>query len=121
MKENRKFIRFVISLKVNYITQKNPKIEKTGITRDVSAGGIQLLTDEKLETGSKIQFKIHIPEALNPAHLSGVVLWSREVPEGGKMSYAAGIEFADIEEDNKNTFLKFLCDLMYGKIGDKRE
>lgn len=119
MREKRKFIRFDIPLKVNYILLSEPKIEKTGMTKDVSAGGMKLLTEEKLETGKRIEFKIFIPEALNPAHLNGIVLWSKTVPAaaGKRLSYSAGIEFGSIEEDNKNTFLKFLCTLMYKKLG----
>lgn len=120
MREKRRFIRFEISLKVNYIVQKEPKTEKTGITKDVSAGGIQLLTEEQLSTGSRVDLKIFIPEALNPAHLNGIVMWSREVSAGKRLSYGAGIEFGEVEEDNKNTFLKFLCYLMYKKIGKQK-
>jgi len=121
MRENRRFIRFDIALKVTYCVQKEPKFEKTGITSDMSAGGIRLLTEEKLETGSRVGLKIIIPEALNPAHLSGIVLWSEEAGGVKKVSYTAGIEFGSIEEDNKNTFLKFLCDLMYEKTGKTKE
>lgn len=117
MREKRKFIRFEIALKVTYTIQKEPKMEKVGITKDVSAGGIKLLTEERLETGKKVDLKMFIPEALNPAHLNGVVLWSRDNEEGKKPSYCAGIEFGRIEEDNKSTFLRFLCNLMYKKLG----
>lgn len=114
MREKRRFIRFDTSLKVSYTLQKKPKIEKIGTTRDVSAGGMQLLTEERLEPGSRLELKFFIPEALNPAHLNGVVLWSIS-GESGDPPYSAGIEFGEIEEDNKNTFLKFLCLLMYKK------
>ena len=117
MREKRRFIRFEIALKVNYTVQKDPKTEKTGVTKDVSAEGMQVLLEEKLEVGEKVELKIFIPEALNPVHMNGIVLWSREVNIGTKTSYCVGIEFGMIEEDNKNTFLKFLCDLMYRKIG----
>jgi hypothetical protein len=73
------------------------------------------LTEERLEIGSKVEFKIFVPEALNPAHLNGIVLWSKEITSEKGPSYAAGIEFGKIEEDNKNTFLRFLCGLMYRK------
>ena len=116
MREKRRFIRFDITLKVNYTTQKAPRMEKTGIVKDVSAGGMQLLTEEKLETGSRLELKVFIPEALNPAHLNGTVLWSKDVSDGKKISYSAGIEFGKIEEDNKNTFLRFLCGLMEGRV-----
>lgn len=122
MKEKRRFIRFEIALKVNFIVQKKDlKAERTGITKDVSAGGLQLLTEEKLETGNKLELKVFIPGALNPAHLNGIVLWSKETDTGKGPSCGAGIEFGDVEEDNKNTFLKFLCDLMYKKVGKLSE
>lgn len=117
MREKRRFIRFEISLKVNYTIQKEPKIEKIGITKDVSAGGIQLLTQERIDIGKKLEFKIFLPEALNPVHLNGIALWSREAASAKEPSFCTGIEFGKIEEDNKNTFLRFLCDLMYKKIG----
>jgi len=49
------------------------------------------------------------------------VVWSIESGSSKSHSYSSGIDFEKIEEDNKNTFLKFLCDLMYAKIGEKKE
>lgn len=120
MREKRRFIRFEISLKVNYTIQKEPKIEKTGITKDVSAGGIQLLSEDKISVGNKLELKIFIPEALNPVHLNGIAVWSQEANIERGRRFCAGIELGKIEEDNKNTFLKFLCDLMYRRIGEKK-
>lgn len=117
MREKRRFIRFEIALKVNYTIQKEPRIEKTGTTKDASAGGMQLLTNERLTPGNKLSLDIFLPEALNPVHLNGIVLWVREIDAGKTPSYAAGIEFGKVEEDNKNTFLRFLCDLLYRRIG----
>jgi len=121
MREKRRFIRFDIALKVSYIIQKDPKTEKIGTTRDISAQGMQLLTGDKLEVGDKVGLNIFVPEALNPAHMKGIVVWSRESGPAKSHSYSSGIDFEKIEEDNKNTFLKFLCDLMYAKVGDKKE
>jgi len=121
MREKRRFIRFSIALKVAYIAQKDPKTEKLGTTKDVSAQGMQLLTSDKLEPGDKLDLKIFVPEALNPAHMKGIVVWSRELDSPKNHFYSAGIDFGKIEEDNKNTFLKFLCNLIYAKIGDKKE
>lgn len=119
MREKRRFIRFYIALKVEYIIRKEPRAEKVGTTKDVSAAGMQLLTNDKMEVGDKVDLNIFVPEALNPAHMEGIVVWSRELLSPKSQSYSTGIEFGKIEEDNKNTFLKFLCDLMYEKIGEK--
>jgi c-di-GMP-binding flagellar brake protein YcgR len=120
MREKRRFIRFYIALKVAYIVQRDPKAEKLGTTKDVSAAGMQLLTSDKLEPGDKVDLKIFVPDALNPAHLKGIVIWSRDMEPARTHTYSTGIDFGKIEEDNKNTFLKFLCDLMYEKIGKKK-
>ncbi|MFH1782817.1 MAG: PilZ domain-containing protein [Candidatus Omnitrophota bacterium] len=111
MKEKRRFIRFETAVKINYILQKEPKIEKTAKTKNVNTGGLQLITDEKLDAGSKVELKIFVPDGLNPVHMNGVVLWSK----GDDKPFNSGIEFGKVEEDNKNTFLKFLCELMYKK------
>jgi len=121
MREKRRFIRFDIALKVNYTVQKDPKTEKTGMTKDISAGGMQFLTEEKIDVGSRLDLKMFIPEALNPAHMNGIALWSKEARSNERLSYCAGIEFGKIEEDNKTTFLRFLCDMLYEKLGKQRQ
>lgn len=115
MREKRKFIRFEVALKVVYIVQEGPRIEKTGATKDICVGGAQLMTEERLKKGDNLELKILIPDALNPVHLNGVVLWSKDAPDSKNLPYSAGIEFGEIEEDNKNTFLRFLCSLMHKK------
>jgi len=113
MREKRSFIRFSIALKVAYIIRREPKIERSGTTRDISAKGMQLLTSDKIDTGDKLDLKIFLPEALNPVHIMGVAVWSKDPEAAAKSrSYSSGIDFEKIEEDNKNTFLKFLCDFM---------
>lgn len=119
MREKRRFIRFEIALKVAYIVQEEPKIEKFGTTRDISAQGMQLVTSDKIKPGDRLDIKIFLPESLNPAHIRGVAVWSKEPDAARSDSYSSGIDFEKIEEDNKNTFLSFLCGLMY--IGDKKE
>jgi len=119
MKESRRFLRFDVDLKVDYMIQREPKIERTGLTKDICAEGMQLLTEEKLQKGDKLEFKITLPEALNPVHLNGNVMWSKDLSPEQKFSCSAGVEFGEIEEDNKNTFLQYLCNLMYLKTGRK--
>lgn len=113
MREKRRFVRFDIAIKTAYAIQKDQKAEKIGITKDVSAVGIQLLTNDKIEPGEKVDLKIFVPDALNPVHIQGIAVWSKKLENPENYSYSAGIDFEKIEEDNKNTFLKFLCSLMH--------
>lgn len=119
MLEKRRFVRFNVALKVAYIIQKEPKVEKLGTTRDISAQGMQLLTSDKLEPGDELDLKIFVPDALNPTHIKGVVIWSKELGGAENHPYSAGTDFEKIEEDNKNTFLRYLCRLMYAE--EKKE
>ena len=59
-----------------------------------------------------------LPEAKNPVHIQSNVVWHSPASGAGQELADVGFEFIKIEEDNKNTFLKFFCDLIYGKIGN---
>ena len=72
------------------------------------------MTDVSLEENSFLQIKLEIPEVLNPVHLRGEVLRSNKTTLEDDAPFVIGMRFEKIEEDNKNTFLKFLCDLLYG-------
>ena len=41
------------------------------------------------------------------------MVWIKQLSLEDDAPYDIGIELTEIEEDNKNTFLKFLCDLIY--------
>lgn len=116
MREKRRFIRFEAMLKVKYIVQdKETPIERNGITKNLTAEGIQLVTDEPILEGVSIELKVELPGALNPVHIYGSVVWTEESKTEKGSVFNSGIKFIKIEEDNKNTFLKFLCELMYKK------
>jgi len=46
-------------------------------------------------------------------HAKGKVIWIKQLSLEDDAARDVGIELIEIEEDNKNTFLKFLCDLIY--------
>jgi hypothetical protein len=68
-------------------------------------------TDRKLPTGTDVKIDIHTPKGGNAVHCAGRVIWSTQTSDS--LKYYNGIEFTNIEEDNKNTFLRFLCDAIY--------
>ena len=59
--------------------------------------------------------KLNFPNLPNPVHLYGKVIWSKRLSLEDGVPYDIGIEFTKVEEDNKNTFLKLLCDLIYAQ------
>lgn len=84
------------------------------VTKDLSAEGLRLESKTKdLKEGSILELKLEIYGANNPVHAKGKVVWKKRLSLEDNAPYDIGIELTGIEEDNKNTFLKFLCDLIY--------
>lgn len=111
--EKRRYLRLNVPLEVEYVVNNNNKVYKI-ITKDISAFGVRFATTEKMQEGSGLELTLRLPNVPNPVHASGRIAWSKKVSPEGNAPFDVGIEFVKIEEDNKNTFLKYLCDLLYG-------
>lgn len=112
--EKRRFIRLEIPIKISY-TSKNDNQIHEAFSKDISAEGLRFLTNSSLKKDDELEIKLNINDAKNPVHVKGKVIWINE-SGSDKETFEVGIEFMEIEEDNKNTFLKFLCDVMYKQV-----
>jgi c-di-GMP-binding flagellar brake protein YcgR len=111
--ERRKYIRLKTPVSVTYTVQ-NTGIVHNSVTKDMSADGLRLETKARdIEKGSVLELKLELYGANNPVHAKGKVIWIKELSLEDDSPCDIGIELTEIEEDNKNTFLKFLCDLIY--------
>ena len=110
--ERRGYIRTEASVPIALYIQKGDNTEgiKT-VTRNISATGMMIEIDQELKPGIEHRIDIEPSGALNPVHCTGKIIWCN--PIGKNKKYHCGIEFTKIEEDNKNTFLKFLCDAIH--------
>lgn len=111
--EKRKYLRLNVPLEIEYSFPDSEKIYRAA-TKDISTLGIRFETTEKPKKGIEVEIKLKLPSAQNPIHVSGRVAWLDRMGSDDSASSSVGIEFTKIEEDNKNTFLKYLCDLIYG-------
>lgn len=83
-------------------------------TKDISPLGIRFVTEKNdVNIDDEIELKIEIPGGLSPVHAKAKVVWKRKRSIENGAPYDIGCEFTKIEEDNKNTFLKYFCDLLY--------
>jgi len=118
MEERRSYIRTKSDISLNIEVVKDG--QESGIpclTKNISATGLMLVAQTQLPVGSDIKIDMNIPGALNPVHCIGKIIWINPAEETGK--YSTGVKFVKIEEDNKNTFLKFLCDTIYKASRDE--
>ena len=104
--ERRKFTRYTIPLKITYVLE-GESVLHTGTTKNISSLGIRFESEKKLQEGNKLDLKLELPKAQNPVHLQGKLVWVRKQTLEDNAPFDVGLEFLKIEEDNKNTFLKF--------------
>lgn len=122
--ERRQYLRIEAPLNIRIISGNNA-VQETE-TKDISPLGLRFESkDDVFNINDTVELKIAIPNALSPVHARAKVLWKKKTSEQAEAPVSIGCEFTDIEEDNKNTFLKYFCDLLYergkeaGKKGEK--
>lgn len=115
--ERRKFARYAVPIKFAYVLEEE-NIINNGTTKNISSLGIRFESEKRLKEGANLDLKLDIPKAPNPVHAQGKLVWVKKTTLEDDSPYDVGMEFLKIEEDNKNTFLKFMCDLAY-KYGHK--
>jgi len=100
-KERRQHFRFDKVLEVTYSVVKKPHLKSSGITVDISEGGMKLLLDDKLSKGAILDLKIMLPDSKKNAEVEGEVVWSDEVDgldSSGKRLFHSGIRFLALKE-----------------------
>ncbi|MDP3789735.1 MAG: PilZ domain-containing protein [Candidatus Omnitrophota bacterium] len=111
--ERRKYIRLKTPVSVTYAVPDTGVVH-TSVAKDMSADGLRLETKARgIAEGAVLELKMELCGAHSPVHAKGKVVWIKQLSLEDDAPYDMGIEFIEIEEDNKNTFLKFLCDLIY--------
>ncbi|MFA6142225.1 MAG: PilZ domain-containing protein [Candidatus Omnitrophota bacterium] len=117
--ERRSYLRLKTALNTTYTVTGSNRIHKAA-AEDISAEGLRLVaSDKSLKEGDALEMKLEIPGGNNPVHANGRVIWKRKLSLEDASPLSVGVELVEIEEDNKNTFLKFVCDLIYSLTEDK--
>ncbi len=118
-RERRRYVRLTTPMELSYFSGGGQKVSKV-VTTNISADGLRFQTEDRdLRDGDSLELKLSMAGAANPVHAKAKVVWVKRVSLEDRSPSDVGLEFTDIEEDNKNTFLKNLCDLMYS-ISEKQ-
>ena len=111
--ERRRYIRLKTPIVVTYTVSGAGGIYNA-VTKDISADGLRFQTPEKyIKEGDLVEMSMYIQKITSPVHAKGKIMWKKKLSLEDSAPFDVGTELIDIEEDNKNTFLKFLCDLIY--------
>ncbi|MFC1577056.1 PilZ domain-containing protein [Candidatus Omnitrophota bacterium] len=116
--ERRKYIRLEAPINVSYTLSQGDKVYRA-VSKNISALGLRFqIPSSTIEESSILELALELPSAPNPVHVRGKVIWVKKLTLEDNAPFDVGVEFEKIDEDNKNTFLKYLCDLIYS-MSDK--
>ncbi len=114
--ERRKYLRIEAPINIRIIDSSNA-VQETQ-TKDISPLGLRFETKKGgMDINEEVELKIEMPDTLSSVHASAKVVWKKKLSTENGAPFDIGCEFARIEEDNKNTFLKYFCDLLYKQGG----
>ncbi|HNX81890.1 MAG TPA: PilZ domain-containing protein [Candidatus Omnitrophota bacterium] len=103
--ERRKFPRLLHNVDVEYtVLSDRQESPSEGFSRNVSEGGICILTLDKFDIGAHINIVFSLPDADAPIKTIGKVVWVEEFSVGDTSSskaYDAGIHFIDMSDADK--------------------
>jgi c-di-GMP-binding flagellar brake protein YcgR len=107
VKEKRQFKRRQILIDVSCDIQAGAK----GIgssTKDISAGGICLVSKELFEVDNIMEFRFVIPDTEKAIQITGKVMWIEKSSVHTDRFYYSGIEFMDIDDIDRDLIAKFV-------------
>lgn len=112
--DRRKTARLDIPLDVRYRVVSSGVEEKLALTKNMSAGGCLLLSDENIESGTKIELDIKLGEGSESLRICGTIV--RKIGDGGRTS-EYGIAFDEMSSEARRLFADFCFAKMYEMIG----
>jgi len=106
--EKRKYSRVEAKIKVAFKTIADLKVE---YTRNISAGGMFLKTNQLLDPNAEIALTLHLPENMGKVAIKGKVirLMSMTHPDDeNKQVYGVGIRFVELSQVIKEKIEKVI-------------
>jgi c-di-GMP-binding flagellar brake protein YcgR len=92
---------------IELLTNGRPPLEKTtvnALTKDISPGGVRIMSDVSLPLGTLIKMEIALRQRRRLIQATGIVRWTRSVYE--EDLFEMGVEFKDISPDYKMSLLE---------------
>ena len=109
--ERRKFLRLNALVDVVYNKVSPSQKVEVSLTKNISKGGICLITYEELKVSDNLDLNIYLPENKIPVHVIGRVAWVKDfiicnIPNGKR--FDVGIEFLTITEEDQKKIDKYV-------------
>lgn len=114
IEERRQFIRLNINVDIKYSLMPQPTNKtKSSKTRNISAGGICIMTEEAFRAGDMLKLELTLPQDPPTVYAVGRVSWIKTftiIPEQ-KERYDVGVEFVEISDPDREKVRKYVFSL----------
>jgi hypothetical protein len=111
LQERRRYVRIEVPLKIKV---KNGNIEERIVSKNISPVGVRFEISQKLDEAKPVNMAVSIPISREPVRIKGKIAWQAKTSLEDNAPYDAGVEITEIADKDKNTFLKYICDTLYG-------
>jgi hypothetical protein len=93
------YVPYDLTTKVNFQYKKpqaDPSLNKhfTGVTRNISAGGLCFISDYRLERGDSLLIDLFLPNEPKPIAMEGEVKWSKAKEDG--INFYTGVQLVKV-------------------------
>ena len=109
--ERRRYIRIEAPFKIKVTCGS---LSENVISKNISPVGMRFKTSKKMDKTKPLSLSLSIPGAKKPVSFKGKIAWQAKISLEDNAPFDNGIEITEIADKDKNTFLKFLCDVLYG-------
>jgi Tfp pilus assembly protein PilZ len=97
--EQRRYPRRSLDVKVNC------DFNAFAHAKDISFGGICLITDQQLQENKMYSLQFHLPEDAEPMQLNGKVMWARP---SGEHHFETGMSFWRVDAETEQRLIDYL-------------
>jgi c-di-GMP-binding flagellar brake protein YcgR len=108
--ERRRYVRIEVPLKIQLTSGK--RVEKV-VTKNISPVGMRFEVSGKLDEGKQLKLALSLSASKQPIRMKGKVAWQTKTSLEDNAPYDCGVEIVDIEDKDKNAFLKYVLDTLY--------
>ena len=122
--EYRKLLRVDYTMKVTYKTKRQPVLEGVGLSKNISATGIQIITDQCLECDTTLELHMDFPGHGQLLCFTGVVIWHKEcryLPQSQRVHYLVRIKFTSAAAKEVIVMTDFITKLLQQRAEGKNK
>lgn len=103
MVEERSFERFELPVQIEYSVPGKGWLKGEATAKNISLGGIQFLTKEKIELGSRVALRIALPRRARATTATGELVWLNHISGKG---FQVGVRFTQADPFDLEELLK---------------